>query len=184
MLKIGLFTFGGGYAMIALLENEFVTKQGWVDKEEFLDMAAIAESTPGPIAINGATYIGYRLRGIMGSLLATVAICIPAFTIIYIISLFFDRFLSFTLIAKAFSGIRVCVIYLIGSAGLRLLSGIPKKPFPLAILIGAAAAMIIASLLTKSLSTLVLILLSGLLGLAAYGISSIRTHKSKGGENT
>ena len=69
MLKIGLFTFGGGYAMIALLENEFVSKRAWIDKEEFLDMAAIAESTPGPIAINAATYIGYKKAGFLLSLL-------------------------------------------------------------------------------------------------------------------
>ena len=68
MLKIGLFTFGGGYAMIALLENEFVEKKKWIEKDEFLDVAAIAESTPGPIAINAATYIGYKNAGIIGSL--------------------------------------------------------------------------------------------------------------------
>ena len=68
MLKIGLFTFGGGYAMIALLENEFVTKRKWIEKDEFLDMVAIAESTPGPIAINAATYIGYKMLGVLGSL--------------------------------------------------------------------------------------------------------------------
>ena len=72
MLKIGLFTFGGGYAMIALLENEFVEKKKFVDKEEFLDMVAIAESTPGPIAINAATYLGYKHLGILGSLVATI----------------------------------------------------------------------------------------------------------------
>ena len=94
MLKIGLFTFGGGYAMIALLENEFVTKRKWIEKDEFLDMVAIAESTPGPIAINAATYLGYKMHGVIGSLLATVAVCIPSFVIIYAISLFFDAFLA------------------------------------------------------------------------------------------
>ena len=77
MLKIGLFTFGGGYAMIALLENEFIERKKWIDKDEFLNMAAIAESTPGPIAINAATYIGYNLGGFLGSLISTVAVCIP-----------------------------------------------------------------------------------------------------------
>ena len=71
MLKIGLFTFGGGYAMIALLENEFVSRRKWIEKNEFLDMVAIAESTPGPIAINAATYIGYRVLRFRGSLIAT-----------------------------------------------------------------------------------------------------------------
>lgn len=88
MLKIGLFTFGGGYAMIALLENEFVSKLKWINEEEFTDMVAISESTPGPIAINSATYIGYKIGSILGSFICTVAICIPSFVIIYIISLF------------------------------------------------------------------------------------------------
>ena len=79
MMKIGLFTFGGGYAMIALLENEFVEKKKWLGKDEFLDVAAIAESTPGPIAINAATYIGYSNFGIIGSMIATLGICIPSF---------------------------------------------------------------------------------------------------------
>ena len=99
MLKIGLFTFGGGYAMIALLENEFVSRRKWIEKNEFLDMVAIAESTPGPIAINAATYIGYRVLRFRGSLIATAGVCIPSFAIIYVISLFFDKFLSLTFVA-------------------------------------------------------------------------------------
>ena len=118
MFKIGLFTFGGGYAMIALLESEFVSKRKWSEKDEFLDMVAIAESTPGPIAINAATYIGYKMLGVLGSLTATVAVCIPSFVIIYTFSLFFDAFLSFPLVSHAFKGIQVCVIWLILSAGL------------------------------------------------------------------
>ena len=81
MFKIGLFTFGGGYAMIALLEREFVSGRKWVDKDEFLDLIAIAESTPGPMAINSATYVGYKVAGIFGALLGTVAVCIPPFSI-------------------------------------------------------------------------------------------------------
>ena len=82
MLKIGLFTFGGGYAMIALFENEFVEKKKWLEKDEFLDVAAIAESTPGPIAINAATYIEYKNAGMIGSIIAALGICIPSFIII------------------------------------------------------------------------------------------------------
>ncbi|MBR7099399.1 MAG: chromate transporter, partial [Clostridia bacterium] len=112
MLKIGFFTFGGGYAMIALLENEFVSKKKWLEKDAFLDVAAIAESTPGPIAINAATYIGYKNAGVVGSVIATLGICIPSFAIIYAISLFFDAFLSLTYVAYAFKGIQICVVYL------------------------------------------------------------------------
>ena len=126
MLKIGVFTFGGGYAMIALLENEFVEKKKWLEKDEFLDVAAIAESTPGPIAINAATYIGYKNDGIIGSIIATIGICIPSFIIIYTISLFFDAFLSLTLVAYAFKGIQICVVYLILTTGLKMLAHMKK----------------------------------------------------------
>ena len=94
-LKTGLFSFGGGYAMIALLRNEFVEKRNWIEKDEFTDMIAIAESTPGPIAINCATYAGYKRCGVSGSIVATLGVTLPSFIVIYIVSLFFDAFLSF-----------------------------------------------------------------------------------------
>ena len=182
MLKIGLFTFGGGYAMIALLENEFVSKKGWLEKDEFLDMVAIAESTPGPIAINAATYIGYKCFGFWGSLLATVAICIPSFLIIYTISLFFDLFLSLTLVAYAFRGIQVGVIYLIFSAGLRMLKNMKKTTFNVTILSAVMLGMILCSILAIKLSTILFILISGMLGIAFYGISALRKRKEREGK--
>ena len=115
--KIGAFTIGGGYAMVALLEHEFVEKKRWLTREEFLDMVAIAESTPGPVAVNSATYIGYKLAGVAGAAASTLAVCLPSFAVIYLISLFFDRFLQLTVVANAFKGIQACVIYLILSAG-------------------------------------------------------------------
>ena len=87
MLKIGLFTFGGGYAMIHLLDEELVRKKRWIDSEEFSDLVVIAESTPGPIAINCSTYIGYKKERFLGAIVSTLGICIPSFTIIYLISL-------------------------------------------------------------------------------------------------
>ena len=89
MFKIGCFAFGGGYAIIALLENEFISKRKWIDHDEFLDVVAIAESTPGPIAINVATYIGYKLKGVFGAVIATVGMCLPSFVIMYLVSLLF-----------------------------------------------------------------------------------------------
>ena len=182
MLKIGLFTFGGGYAMIALLENEFISKKSWIEKDEFLDMVAIAESTPGPIAINAATYIGYKTFGIWGSLLATLAICIPSFVIIYAISLFFDLFLSLTLVAYAFRGIQVGVIYLIGSAGLRMLKNMKKKPLPLLILSVTLTGMLLCSILAVNFSTIFYILISGALGVAVYLCSLLRGRKESAGK--
>jgi chromate transporter len=168
MLKIGLFTFGGGYAMIALLENEFVAKKKWIEKDEFLDVAAIAESTPGPIAINAATYIGFKNAGIVGSIIATLGICIPSFVIIYAISLFFDAFLSLTLVAYAFKGIQICVVYLILSAGLKMLKQMKKTAFNIIIILITLICMVVLSLFAVKFSTIFYILISGAFGVVVY----------------
>ena len=174
MFKIGLFTFGGGYAMIALLENEFVTKKKWLEKDEFLDMVAIAESTPGPIAINAATYIGYKFAGFLGSLFSTVAVCIPSFVIIYVISLFFDAFLSLTLVACAFKGIQVGVIYLILSAGLKMLKETEKTPFNIILMSAVGICMVAFSVFAVKFSTVLYILISGAVGVFFYLLRLIK----------
>lgn len=166
--KIGLFTFGGGYAMIALLEEEFIQRRKWLDKDEFLDMAAIAESTPGPVAINSATYLGYKLAKVPGAATATVAVCLPSFLIIYAISLFFEQFTQLTVIANAFKGIQVCVIYLIFSAGVRMLKALDKSPFATSVLAAVMLVMVGLSLAGVSISSILLILLSGAAGVAAW----------------
>ena len=166
--KIGLFTFGGGYAMIALLEEEFIQRRRWLDKDEFLDMTAIAESTPGPVAINSATYLGYKLAGVPGAATATVAVCLPSFLIIYAISLFFEQFTQLTVIANAFKGIQVCVIYLIFSAGVRMLKALDKSPFATGVLAAVMLVMVGLSLAGASVSSILLILLSGAAGVAAW----------------
>lgn len=166
--KIGLFTFGGGYAMIALLEEEFIQRRKWLDKDEFLDMTAIAESTPGPVAINSATYLGYKLAKVPGAATATVAVCLPSFLIIYAISLFFEQFTRLTVIANAFKGIQVCVIYLIFSAGVRMLIALDKSPFATGVLAAVMLVMVGLSLAGVSVSSILLILLSGAAGVAAW----------------
>ena len=166
--KIGLFTFGGGYAMIALLEEEFIQRRKWLDKDEFLDMAAIAESTPGPVAINSATYLGYKLAKVPGAATATVAVCLPSFLIIYAISLFFEQFTQLTVIANAFKGIQICVIYLIFSAGVRMLKALDKSPFATGVLAAVMLVMVGLSLAGVSVSSILLILLSGAAGVAAW----------------
>lgn len=178
MLKIGLFTFGGGYAMIALLENEFVAKKKWLEKDEFLNMAAIAESTPGPIAINAATYIGYKNAGVIGSVIATLGICIPSFGIIYAVSLFFDAFLSLTLVAYAFKGIQICVVYLILSAGLKMLKQMKKTAFNMIIISITIICMVVFSLFSVKFSTIFYILISGTCGVMVYLLGRIK----KGGK--
>ena len=177
MLKIGLFTFGGGYAMIALLENEFVEKKKWLEKDEFLDVTAIAESTPGPIAINAATYMGYKNAGIIGSIIATLGICIPSFVIIYAISLFFDAFLSLTLVEYAFKGIQICVVYLILTAGLKMLKQMKKTVFNVIIISITLICMVVFSLFAVKFSTIFYILISGICGVVVYLLGKIRKEK-------
>ena len=174
MLKIGFFTFGGGYAMIALLENEFVSNKKWLEKDEFLDVAAIAESTPGPIAINAATYIGYKNVGIIGSVIATLGICIPSFVIIYAISLFFDAFLSLTYVAYAFKGIQICVVYLIFSAGLKMLKQIKKSAFNICVIFVTILCMVTLSVFAVKFSTIFYILISGAAGVTVYLLGKLK----------
>ena len=101
-------------------------RKKWLEKSEFLDMVAVAESTPGPVAINSATYIGYKLQD-CGAAMSTLAVCIPSFFCNYGISLFFDQFLSLRWVSCAFHGIQVCVVYLILTAGLKMLKSIDKN---------------------------------------------------------
>mgnify|MGYP000013280666 CR=1 FL=1 len=165
--KIGAFTFGGGYAMVALLEHEFVEEKRWLTREEFLDMVAIAESTPGPVAVNSATYIGYKLAGAAAS---TLAVCLPSFGVIYLISLFFDRFLQLTVVANAFKGIQACVIYLILSAGVKMLKDLQRTPFNTAVVAVVLAAMVGCSMLAVKFSSICCILLCGAAGVLAYAV--------------
>ena len=179
MLKIGLFTFGGGYAMISLLNSEFVERKGWIDHDEFMDLVTIAESTPGPIAINCATYIGYKRDKFLGSLFATLGMCIPSFAIIFLISLFFDRFLEISWVASAFRGIQVCVIYLILSAGIKMLRKIKKTPFNITAMLLTFTAMIAFSLFSVSFSTIFYILIFGFLGLSVFSVGYFKECKRR-----
>ena len=166
--KIGAFTFGGGYAMVALLEHEFVEEKQWVTREEF------AESTPGPMAVNSATYIGYKLEGVPGAAASTLAVCLPSFAVIYAISLFFDQFLQLSVVSSAFRGIQVCVVYLVLSAGLKMLKNLKKDAFSRAVLAAVLLAMVSCSVLAVSFSSIFYILLSGAAGLAVYGVQQLR----------
>ena len=171
-LKIGAFTFGGGYAMIALLEDEFVARRGWLSREEFLDMVAIAESTPGPLAVNSATFIGYRMASLPGAALSTVAVALPSLLIIFLISLFFDRFLSLTLVGYAFRGVQACVIYLIFSAGVRLLKGLKRDGFSALVLVAVFALSLGVSLCPVRFSSVFFVLICGGLGALAGRMSA------------
>jgi chromate transporter len=182
MLKIGAFTFGGGYAMISLIENEFVKCKGWIEGEEFMDLVTIAESTPGPIAINCATYIGYKHGRMLGAIIATLGMTLPSFTVIYLISLFFDSFLSVKIIAAAFRGIRVAVIFLILSAGIKMFKKIKKTPFNVSVFLVTALSMIAFSLFSIGFSSILYILISAALGISVYSIGYVKSkNRAKGG---
>ncbi len=128
-LKIGAFTFGGGYAMIPIIQREMVEKHKWISDDDILDIIAIAESTPGPIAINSATFVGYQVAGFWGSVAATLGVVLPAFTIIYIISLFLRQFQNLKAVKFAFMGIRAGVLSLLINAVISMGKKCPKNLF-------------------------------------------------------
>ena len=125
--KIGLFTFGGGYAMIGMIEDACVTKKNWISHDEVMEITVIAESTPGPIAINCATYVGYKQAKMLGAIAATLGIVLPSFLIIYFISIGFNQFLEYAWVNNAFQGIKVGVAILILDAGYKMYQKSKKK---------------------------------------------------------
>ena len=158
--KIGLFTFGGGYAMIAMIENNCVERKQWITHDEMMNITVIAESTPGPIAINCATFTGYKKAGFVGSLVATLGMIIPSFMVIYLISMFLDNFLELTIVANAFKGIKIAVGLLILDAAFTMIKKMHKKKLPRTIMICSAAMMLCIHLfawnfssITESIST-------------------------------
>ena len=166
--KIGLFTFGGGYAMIPLIEDNCVTKKQWISHDEMMNITVISESTPGPIAINCATYVGYKQKGIGGAVAATVGMTLPSLCIIFLISLFLDRFLEIRWIANAFRGIKLAVGILILDAAIRMIRKMPKKPLPVAITVCAFAAMLLISIFSVRVTSITLMLIAALIGLIVF----------------
>lgn len=172
--KIGSFTFGGGYAMIALLDHTCVEKKKWLTSDEFSDLTVIAESTPGPIAINCSTYTGYKKAGIPGAVVSTLGMVLPSFVILLLISTFFENILAYGLIAKAFRGIRVAVALLIFRAGFKMVKKMltntkTRLSNTLFVIIFFGISLCL-SLFGIRISTIWLILASGLCGFFLYGI--------------
>ena len=175
--KIGLFTFGGGYAMISLIENDCVEKKKWITHDEMMDVTVIAESTPGPIAINCATYVGYKKGRLPGAIIATLGVVLPSFIIIFLISKFFDRFLEITWAANAFRGIKIAVGILIVDAAVKMLIKMKKEPMPMIMVVCSAVAMILISIFSVNISSMVLMIVSAFIGIAVFIIGS---HAKKG----
>ncbi len=177
--KIGLFTFGGGYAMIAVIEKELVEKKKWITHEEFLNIIGIAESTPGPIAINSSTFIGFKIGKVLGSIFATIGVVLPSFIIIFAISFFIKEFLSLEYVTYAFMGIRACVSFLILSAGLKMLKSIKKDPLAVILFSITAVLMVVLTVVSKNISSVFYVLAGGVVGVLIYLLSLIKKRKVK-----
>ncbi len=166
--KIGLFTFGGGYAMISLIADACVEKKQWITHDEMMDITVIAESTPGPIAINCATYVGYRQKGLAGAIASTLGIVLPSFCIIFLISTFLDHFLEIAWIAHAFMGVRLAVGILILDAALKMIGKMQKKPLPRAIAGCSFIIMLLADAFALRVSSIGLMLAAAAVSIAVF----------------
>lgn len=175
--KIGLFTFGGGYAMISLIENACVEKKKWITHDDMMNITVIAESTPGPIAINCATFVGYRQKGFIGALAATLGIVLPSFLIIYVISMFLNDFLEITLMVNAFKGIKIAVGILIFDAAATMIRKMPKKPVPRIIMACSFLAMLLINIFSWNVSSISLMLAAGTVSLVIFTIQDLPSQK-------
>jgi len=166
--KIGFFTFGGGYAMIAMIENVCVENKRWITHDEMMNITVIAESTPGPIAINCATFVGYKQAGFTGAIAATVGMVLPSFAVIYAISMFLDNFLEISVIASAFKGIKIAVGLLILDAAFTMIKKMPKKKFPRAVMLSSFGVMLAVNFLSIRFSSITLMLVAAAVSLLVF----------------
>ena len=171
-MKIGLFTFGGGYAMISMIENTCVEQKKWISHDDMMNVTVIAESTPGPIAINCATFIGYQQAGFLGSLVATFGMVVPSFLVIFIISMFLDNFLEITLIAHAFKGIKLAVGILILDAAVTMIQKMHKKLLPRVIMLASFVCMLLINIFSLNFSSISLMLVAAVFSLVFFVIRS------------
>ena len=169
-LKIGFFGFGGGYAMLSLIHSEVVVRNGWLTNGEFSDIVAISQMTPGPIAINSATYIGYEVAGVLGSVVATVSVCLPALTIMMLITRFFLRLRDNRYVKGVVMGMRPVVVGMIAAAALLLI--FPHSAEGRSFIDGWSWVIFIGVLLAsvKRVNPILLIVASAVMGIVIYGI--------------
>lgn len=180
--KIGAFTFGGGLAMIPLIERIVVDKKKWMTSDEMVNMIAISQSTPGVIAVNSATYVGYNVGKVLGAFLATLGVILPSMVIICLISYFYDAFMAIEVVKWAFMGIKACVAVLILNAGIRLLKKIKYDWFSIVILIVAFLLALYPSFLPTApvISSMYIIMGGLIIGVLYYDvIQKIRNKKRK-----
>ena len=165
--KIGVFTFGGGYAMIPLIENICVENKKWITHDEMMNITVIAESTPGPIAINCATYVGYKKGKLPGAIIATLGMILPSFAIIYAVSRFLNGFLEITWVSNAFRGIKIAVGILIVDAAIKML-----KKMQISIVICSALTMFLINVFALNISSMILMLAAAFIGIIVFVIKN------------
>ena len=168
--KIGLFGFGGGYAMLSMIQGEVVTRYGWLTSQEFTDIVAISQMTPGPIGINSATYVGFTATGsVWGSIIATLAVVLPSFILMLAISKFFLKYQKHPAVAAVFSGLRPGVVGLLAAAALVLMNGenFGTDTYQIVVSILLFAATFVASHRFK-VNPILLIVLCGVAGFFLY----------------
>ena len=166
-LRIGAFTFGGGYAMIPLIQKEMVEEKKWLSDKEIMDVIAIAESTPGPIAVNAATFVGYKVAGVVGAAMATLGVVLPSFLIIMLISLIYDLFKQLEIVEYAFWGIRVGVLALIIKALVNMFKQCKKDAFAYVIM-----GLIFMVALVFKVNVLILIVAAAVAGIVIQTIKA------------
>jgi len=168
LAKVGLFTFGGGYAMISVIERSCVENKKWITHDEMMDITVIAESTPGPVAINCATYVGYKQKGMLGAIVATIGMVLPSFVIIHLIANLLDNFLEISIIANAFKGIKLAVGLLVLEAGINMIKKMKKKLLPILIMISGCIAMLLIDAFSLSFSSISLMLIAGAINFVIF----------------
>ena len=168
--KLGIFSIGGGPTMLTLLQGELVEKKKWLTNDELMEMTAIAESTPGPIAINLATYLGYKKGGFFGALFSTLGVIITPFALMFCISLFLENILSIEAIKYAFMGVKVGVVFLLLKVSFTLVKSLKKDWFGILLLCSVTIAMVLITIFAINFSAIYFILLGAILGLLVYGI--------------
>ena len=179
-MKIGMFTFGGGYAMISVIENECVERKQWVTQEDMMKMTVIAESTPGPIAINCATYIGYHRAGVLGAIFATLGLVIPSFCVIYMISMFLDDFLKYEVVSKALKGIKIAVGLMIFQVGRNMMKKISFGVLSRTVWSLAFILMLLINIFSWKFSSVSLIIIAAGIGISASFISRLSEKEREG----
>ena len=171
--KIGMFTFGGGYAMIPLIENTCVEKKKWITHDEMMTVVVIAESTPGPIAINCSTFIGYKKGKLPGAIVSTIGMVLPSFIIIYLISRFLNHFLEITWVVNAFKGIKIAVGILIVDAAIKMIKKMKKTPVQIVLVSVSIILMLAINLFALNISSMVLMLAFAIVGVGVFAVEDI-----------